>query len=452
MSRPEVDIVLPVRNAVEILPGTLQSLCDQSNRAFRVVVVDGASTDGTLDVLDSFSGDLHLDVVSGPDRHLSDALAKGLARATADVVGILASDERYEQSAVDRAIRTFQEHPDAVACAGSVRFIEAAPDGTETAMDSFVPDPFDVIRHLSCEVIWPISATFFNRRILGSRGLRYDATRPTCPDYELWARLGLQYPADSFVRMDETISTAFRSAVSMSFRPEAFAQMAEDKLAFLGDVMASVPPGLRERLFVESASGIHVWAAEQLLALGAPTGLILGHCLAAEEIRGPHERLDRFLHRSQIAQVDAQTGQIAGPARTGPEPDARVLETATAVRSEEHWRGADVTGDGPWAVLTSDDSWGYSAEIILSPVGDADLVGSPSRYWGVLDLEVISGAVGVGVFGQGDLVGEKILRPESGRQVLNLVLDASERRAMIRSAGSGGSRVLIHSAVLASYS
>ena len=445
MSRPEVDIVLPVRNAVEILPGTLQSLCDQSNRAFRVVVVDGASTDGTLEVLDSFSRDLNLDVVSGPDRHLSDALAKGLARTTADVVGILAADERYEPGAIDWAIRTFQAQPNAVACVGLAQFIEVGLDGEEVVVDDYRADEFDVLRHLACEVAWPVSATFFNRGILGPEGLRYDTSRPTCPDYELWARLGLQYPADAFVRLDEPISRAFRSAVSMSFRPEAFAQMSADKTAFLHEVAPSVPPGLRKRLLAESAAGIQMWAAEQLFAMSAPSEMVLGHCRAAEDALGPHARLSDFLRRARIADVDSQTGLITGPAPDAPQGDVLPIETTVVVQAASQWQGSVVSGDGPWTVRTSDESWGYSAEIVLRPVDALDLAKSGSRYWGVVALEVLAGAVGVGVFAQGDLVGEKALRPEHGQQVLHFALDGLEHVVMIRSGGWGGSRVLIHS-------
>ncbi len=448
MSRAEVDIVLPVRNAAEILPGTLQSLCDQSNRAFRVVVVDGASTDGTLDVLNSFSRDLNLDVVSGPDRHLSDALAKGLARTNADVVGILAADERYEPGATDWAIRTFQAQPDAVALVGLAQFIEVGPDGGEVVVDDYRADEFDVLRHLACEVAWPVSATFFNRRVLGSKGLRYETTRPTCPDYELWARLGLQYPADAFLRLDEPISRAFRSAVSMSFRPEAFAQMTADKTAFLHEVAPSVPPGLRKRLLAESAAGIQMWAAEQLFAMSAPSEMVLGHCRAAEDALGPHARLSDFLRRARVADVDPQSGLIISPALNAPQGDVLPIETTAAVQSASQWQGSVVSGDGPWMVRTSDESWGYSAEIVLHPVGDVDLGRSGARYWGVVALEVLAGAVGIGAFVQGDLVGEKALRPEHGQQVVHFALDGPEGIVMIRSGGWAGSRVLIHSAGL----
>lgn len=444
-----VDIVLPVRNAVEILPGTLRSLCEQTYPNFRVVVVDGASTDGTLAILEEFGSNLELDVVSEPDAHVSDALAKGLSRATADVVGIIAADERYESCAIETAVDCFRARPEAVVCAGRAQFIEAMADGEELVVDGYLPEEFDVIRHLACEVVWPVAATFFHRRVLGGE-LRYETTTPTCPDYELWARLGLAWPGAAFVRVETPMSRAFRSAVSMSFRPEAFGPMVTDKLAHLDVVLESLPPGLRDALHESSKAGIHMWAAEQLSALGASPALILDHCRAAQDLVGVHDRLTAFLNRSRVVRVTPGTGLMGDPIPVTPPATLQPISTLLEVRTQENWPGAHVHGSGPWTVRTADEPWGFSAEVILLGAADDEDPSMTSERWFVIEVEVLDGAVGIGTYGEGQLTGEVVVRPEEGRRLLHLWADAGVTSSvMVRSAGRAGSRVVIHRAEFA---
>ena len=89
MRNPKFSVVLVVKNA---LPLVLELWICSGVRPFKdfdVVVVDGASTDGTLQVLHEAAKELPLRIVSEPDRSLAEALAKGLRRATGDIVGML---------------------------------------------------------------------------------------------------------------------------------------------------------------------------------------------------------------------------------------------------------------------------------------------------------------------------------------------------------------------------
>ena len=113
MNAPPVTIVTAVRNRADTVADSLASVRSQTHPDIEHVVVDGASTDGTVEVLERLAAP-GTHVVSEPDTGIYDALNKGLARARGDVVGLLHSDdvfahervvelvlERFEDPAVD---------------------------------------------------------------------------------------------------------------------------------------------------------------------------------------------------------------------------------------------------------------------------------------------------------------------------------------------------------------
>ena len=104
--RPLVTIVTPVRNGAATLERALRSVFAQDYPAVETVVVDGASTDGTLDILRRY--DEALDCwISEPDSGISDAFNKGIALATGDIIGILNADDWYEPDAVSKVVAAF---------------------------------------------------------------------------------------------------------------------------------------------------------------------------------------------------------------------------------------------------------------------------------------------------------------------------------------------------------
>lgn len=105
-NRPFVTIVTPVRNGAATLERTLRSVLAQDYPAIEIVVVDGASTDGTLDILRRY-GDALDCWISEPDNGISDAFNKGIALARGDIIGIVNADDWYEPDAVHKVVTAF---------------------------------------------------------------------------------------------------------------------------------------------------------------------------------------------------------------------------------------------------------------------------------------------------------------------------------------------------------
>ena len=98
-------VVVACRNAERFIGRCLESLVEQQSEKVQVqaIVVDGASTDGTFDIVKSFEGRLdELTASSEPDGGIYEAMNKGLAKATGDVVSILNADDWLLPGAMER--------------------------------------------------------------------------------------------------------------------------------------------------------------------------------------------------------------------------------------------------------------------------------------------------------------------------------------------------------------
>jgi glycosyltransferase involved in cell wall biosynthesis len=104
-----ISIVTVVLDAREALAATLESVLEQDYGAVEYIVIDGGSTDGTLEVLEAFGQRLSF-WLSEPDEGIYDAMNKGIVRATGDVVGILNAGDTYTPGALSEIARVFRRY------------------------------------------------------------------------------------------------------------------------------------------------------------------------------------------------------------------------------------------------------------------------------------------------------------------------------------------------------
>jgi glycosyltransferase involved in cell wall biosynthesis len=111
-----VTVITVCRNSAATIRDTLDSVLAQTHPHIEYLVIDGASTDGTLDILDGYKEAFSrkgysYHIVSEPDKGIYDAMNKGLALASGELIGIINSDDWYEPEAVSAAVEEYRKEP-----------------------------------------------------------------------------------------------------------------------------------------------------------------------------------------------------------------------------------------------------------------------------------------------------------------------------------------------------
>ena len=183
MERPLVSIVVPSLNQAAFLEEALSSLFAQSYEPLEVLVVDGGSTDGSLEIIQRYQDRLAW-WVSEPDRGQAHALNKGLARARGKLLGWLSSDDTLLAGALERLVEPFLRDPELFLAYG-----DAVYAGERS--DRLPARPFDVVqmvRSCECHVVQP--ASLFSWQAWELAG-PLDPSRHWFFDFELFVRMGL---------------------------------------------------------------------------------------------------------------------------------------------------------------------------------------------------------------------------------------------------------------------
>ena len=122
-----VSIITPSFNQARFIEATIRSVLGQTYPNVEHIIIDGGSTDGTLDILRKY--DQHIRWVSEPDNGQGDAVNKGLAMARGDIIGWLNADDFYfDRDVFAHVVRLFDTHPDADLVYGGLVYVNTCGD------------------------------------------------------------------------------------------------------------------------------------------------------------------------------------------------------------------------------------------------------------------------------------------------------------------------------------
>jgi glycosyltransferase involved in cell wall biosynthesis len=116
----KISVICVCYNSEDTIRHTIESFLSQDHQSKELIVVDGQSTDKTLDIVRSFASK-DIQCVSGPDNGIYDAMNKGFGRFTGDIFGFLNSDDCFKDDSVLSEISSKLEHCDIVA--GNIVFV-----------------------------------------------------------------------------------------------------------------------------------------------------------------------------------------------------------------------------------------------------------------------------------------------------------------------------------------
>ena len=184
---PSISVVTPCLNALATIEGAIASVRSQRYPQVEHLVIDGGSTDGTRELLERAEG---IRWVSEPDGGRADAVNKGVAMASGEVIGWLNADDRYEEDALLAVGEALAAAPEVNWVTGYCRIVNERGEETRRAITAY-KNMF--LRRFSFDLYLTQNfvsdpATFVRRSVLEEVG-PLDAGYVTSHDYDLWLRV-----------------------------------------------------------------------------------------------------------------------------------------------------------------------------------------------------------------------------------------------------------------------
>lgn len=179
---PLVSIITPSLNQGRFIRDTIESVLSQDDVELEYLVMDGGSTDETLDILRSYGH--RLTWMSAPDLGQADAVNSGVRLAKGEILGWLNSDDTYQPGAVRAAVQYLLAHQETAMVYGDAYYI----DEHNAVIGTYPTEDFDWNRLAeTCLICQPTA--FIRRSAVEAVGM-LDTTLHYCMDYDLWIRLG----------------------------------------------------------------------------------------------------------------------------------------------------------------------------------------------------------------------------------------------------------------------
>jgi glycosyltransferase involved in cell wall biosynthesis len=180
---PLVSIITPSYQQAAFLEATIRSVLEQDYPTIEYIVVDGGSTDGSLEIIQRYADRLAW-WFSEKDRGQTDAINKGFARANGQILAWINSDDTYQPGAIRQAVEYLQAHPETGLVYGDCNFIDA--EGR--LIGRFPAAQTDYRRLRQGYVHIPQQAAFWRADLWRQVG-PLDPTFYFAMDYDLWVRL-----------------------------------------------------------------------------------------------------------------------------------------------------------------------------------------------------------------------------------------------------------------------
>ena len=180
---PLVTIVTPSFNQARYIEATIQSVVGQDYPNIEYLIVDGGSTDGTVDIIKKYEGRISW-WVSEQDKGQTDAINKGFNRANGQILAWLNSDDTYEPGAVAQALQYLLEHPEVGMVYGDCNFIDE--EGRVIGRFASAQTDYRLLRQGYVHI--PQQTMFFRADLWKQVG-PLDPSFYFAMDYDLWTRL-----------------------------------------------------------------------------------------------------------------------------------------------------------------------------------------------------------------------------------------------------------------------
>ena len=247
---PKVTIVTPSYNQAEFIEETIRSVLLQNYPEIEYIVIDGGSTDGSVDIIRKYEPWLAY-WASEPDRGQSHAINKGWRRSNGDVVAWLNSDDIYDASAIHKVVEFFQSNDDVDMVYGDCLVIDE-----KGRLEGSSPSMEFSLEALVCNK-WFISqpATFIRRSVFDAVGM-INENLNLVMDWEFWLRIALKEFKISYFLEGPASYCTYKNAKTSSLSVKS----GEEKIQVLNNIYNNHFP-LNIKPYKKKAYGyVHRWA------------------------------------------------------------------------------------------------------------------------------------------------------------------------------------------------
>lgn len=193
MNAPLISIITVCRNSEKTFKKTIESVLNQTYGNIEYIIIDGDSTDSTKEIIKNYEGKFNgrLKWISEKDNGIFDAMNKGIALATGEIIGIINSDDWYEHNTVKTVVNEYSKNGDGVYY-GILRYVK---DEKEVFLhrDDYTILSSAMIQHPTC---------FLLKRFYNEYG-HFDTSYHFASDYDFMLRLYSHhvpfYPLDTII-------------------------------------------------------------------------------------------------------------------------------------------------------------------------------------------------------------------------------------------------------------
>ncbi len=183
---PKISVIVPSFNQGQYIEATLQSILSQNYPALELLVIDGGSTDNTKTVIEKYSSKISY-FISEKDNGQSEAINKGLKRATGDIITWLCSDDLYQPNCLFSFAKQYLLQPAAGLFHGKSIFFGPGRKETEIGIH-----PTDLDLQYFAAIPFPQPSSFFTKKVIDKIGL-LDESLHYAMDYDYFLRIALEF-------------------------------------------------------------------------------------------------------------------------------------------------------------------------------------------------------------------------------------------------------------------
>lgn len=235
--KPLVSIITVVFNGEKDLEETILSVINQSYQNIEYIIIDGQSSDGTLDIIRKYNSQIDY-WISEPDRGIYDAMNKGIMAASGEIIGLINCGDNYTSNAVEEVIKVYQsvaENQYLVITGAMYRF-----DAEKNIKFKIVKDREKLQKGINMTMPINHPATFVTKAAYNKLGV-FNSNYRICGDYDLIFRMYYSSLVD-FVFIDRELAYMKLGGVSEQLdsvwlRCKEHFSIRKERISFLSNIL-----------------------------------------------------------------------------------------------------------------------------------------------------------------------------------------------------------------------